>query len=733
MVATSCFRRLSHFGASRKGVLGALGAVLAAVAIARAQGPAPPGPRPLEITQDTVLDAAKIYGPIVIKASNITIDGCGAWVIGARQGHPKDFKGVGISAKGVSNVTLKNINAEGWDIGLKVEHGSRWTVENCNFSGNFHYPEAGWGELGLHGGIVLLCSDHCTLRKNKANHVWDACMLYNSNDNLVEENDFSHTSNTCLSLFTACRNRALKNNLSWGIRIRPGETHARDSACVMVQAGSDDNYFADNEITHGGDGVFLRPSPGGWASAGNVFERNDTSYANNNCIEAQCPRNTYRHNKANHGSHGIWVGWSNETIVEDNEACYNGLPSGFHNAPWGFKFVPHGPQPGAAGIIMAGMCNHTICRGNKCIGNNGCGLCLFGDDTKEHKFRAFHWVLENNIIKDNRWGLYMEFADWIDMAGNVIENNRDGNIIEGGTHTNITVHADNPQITRPPQVKLAAPTAAIAGQPVPAKMGQTIVLDASGSTDPGGNPLSFRWEFADGWPCSYGTTASGPRVTHAFGKIGPHSVGVTVTNGRFSDLAYRDFLVYEDLPEFGTEGQAVDWSWGEVQPREGLHQRDVGPAIPIPNPQTKMEIRDDYEVRLVGKSSLALRVAPSGNDIVLLYPKAKNAGIPLAGKTELVFWVKWINTNVHAWMGLLPTVTLYESPTKFCELRLYGDWKKWNVQGGVDWNCKTVPLHGNQVWKRKGEVPATLNWVTIEFYPAGGNPFQVWFDGMSLK
>ena len=148
--------------------------------------------------------------------------------------------------------------------------------------------------------------------------------------------------------------RSLKNNLSWGIRIKPGEVHARDSACVMVQAGSDDNYFADNDITHGGDGVFLRPYAG-WTSSGNVFERNDASYANNNCIEAQCPRNTYRHNKANHGSHGIWVGWSNETIVEDNEACYNGLPSGFHNAPWGFKYVPKGPQTGAAGIIMAGM------------------------------------------------------------------------------------------------------------------------------------------------------------------------------------------------------------------------------------------------------------------------------------------------------------------------------------------------------------------------------------------
>ena len=211
-----------------------------------------------------------------------------------------------------------------------------------------------------------------------------------------------------------------------------------------------------------------------------------------------------------------------------------------------------------------------------------------------------------------------------------------------------------------------------------------------------------------------------------------HSVGVTVTNGRLSDLAYRDFLVYEDIPEFGTEGQAADWSWGEVQPREGLHvQPTVGPAISVPNPQTKMEIRDDQEVRLVGKSSLALRAAPSGNPISLLYPKAKNAGIPLAGKTELVFWVKMINTNIHAWKGLMPTVTFYESPTKFCELRPCDGWDNW--RGGVDWNYKTIPLHGSKSWRFKGEVPNTLNWVTIEFFPWGGNPFRAWIDGMAVK
>ena len=112
-------------------------------------------PPVLEITQDTVLDPAKTYGRIVIKASGMTVDGRGAWLVGATQGEPKTFKHTAVSAKGVSRVTLKNVNAKGWETGLTVEDGERWLVEGCNFSDNFHDPDFGWGEHGRRGGIVL--------------------------------------------------------------------------------------------------------------------------------------------------------------------------------------------------------------------------------------------------------------------------------------------------------------------------------------------------------------------------------------------------------------------------------------------------------------------------------------------------------------------------------------------------------------------------------------------------
>ena len=234
------------------------------------------------------------------------------------------------------------------------------------------------------------------IRHNKANRVWDACALLHCDDNLIEENDFSHPSNTCMWLWTSCRNEVKKNNLSWGLRIAPGETHARDSACLLVEAGSNDNHFVENDITHGGDGVFVR-SLGSWVSRGNVFDRNDASYAWNNCFEGQSPNNTYRGNKANFGSHGMWLGMSNNTVLEGNIVCHNGDPTEHHNAPMGFKYAPGGPKAGAGGIIFVGPSNNTVCRGNICVGNNGAGICMFGDSSPQHRYTSYHWVLDKNV------------------------------------------------------------------------------------------------------------------------------------------------------------------------------------------------------------------------------------------------------------------------------------------------------------------------------------------------
>lgn len=75
------------------------------------------------------------------------------------------FQQTGISAEGVSGLTLKHVNVWGWEIGLRVVNGSHWLIENCDFSDNCHNPKQGlWGPE-FRGGIVLEQVDQSTLRK----------------------------------------------------------------------------------------------------------------------------------------------------------------------------------------------------------------------------------------------------------------------------------------------------------------------------------------------------------------------------------------------------------------------------------------------------------------------------------------------------------------------------------------------------------------------------------------
>ena len=661
----------------------------------------------LEVTSDVVLDPGRTYGSIVVKRSGVTIDGRGAWLVGAKGGPTKEYRGTAITAAGVSGVTLRNINAKGWETGLRVSDAEGWTVENCNFSDNFSDPDFGWGENGRRGGIVLERVRKSVLRKNKANRVWDACALVDSDDNVVESNDFAHASNTCLKLWTACRNTIRGNNLSYGIRIKPGEVHARDSTSVLIESGSNGNRFVNNDCTHGGDGIFVRVL-NGWCSMGNVFEGNDCSYANNNGFECWAPRNVFVKNKANHCSYGFWMGGSDETRLIGNEASYNGLASGHHNSP-------HLPGRGHAGIVfMFGSSSHTLARDNVCAGNNGAGIALVGDlDSQGKKWRAYHWVIERNVLSHNRWGVYAQHADWVVIAGNRYRDNADGDVANDGDVTRLTESLGVIAATaRPPVAKLDGPTSAQVGMPAS--------WDASGSVDPAGHALQFTWDLGDGG------FRSGPRLVHEFGQVGFHRVGLNVTNGRLTDPARGDVYVVREVVELGTEGTPAGWSI------EDFHDRARS------NEQSSRAVFDnDFVERLIGKSSLRVVVAPySGFRAALTYPKSRDAAWSLKGKTKLTFWLKAINADVTGWQGG-PFLVLHGEDGAVCRLEpragrdLMRDLD--NNEARIGWRRFEIPLGGDAHWQRDGDLPAIARAVSIAFDSWGAPTLRFWIDGLTLE
>jgi parallel beta-helix repeat protein len=655
----------------------------------------------LEVTRDTVLDPTRTYGRIEIKAPNLKLDGRGAWLLGPATGKanpkPDDFQGVAIHARGVSNVQLRNVNARGWETALEVEDGTRWQVEHCDFSRNFHDPAFGWGENGRRGGILLERVRSSTIRDCRSNQVWDACVLVDSSDNTIEDNDFSHASNTALKLWTSSRNLIRRNNLSYGLRILPGEVHARDSTCVLIESGSNENHFVDNDCTHGGDGIFIRVL-NGWVSTSNVFEGNDCSYANNNGFEAWSPRNVYRHNKANHCSYGFWLGASDQTVLVGNEASQNGDPRGFHNSP-------HLPGGGHAGIIfMFGPSSHTIARNNICLENNGAGIAVVGDlDSHGKKRKAHHWIIERNTLERNRWGLYLKHADWLDLAANSVRANRDADIKDDGDVSDMTIHPPDTKHLEAPQAVLDGPAHALVGQPV--------VFDASRSKDAQGGPLQFRWRLGDS------QRATGPRVEHIYDTPGFRRLGLTITNGRFADLAWRDLYVVEPVEELGTEGAgtAAQWSW--LDPRSGV-------AFTM-----------DTETKLVGRVSLRALVSPySGERVNLRFPAQARLSLPLRRKSTVAFWIKVRNENLRAWQNANPVVTLYESPTRFAMFEA-GDLLSSPPcnEAREGWTYIAVPLRGDSQWKRGGTDLDTINYLMIGFDSWDAPPLRIWIDGLAIK
>lgn len=655
-------------------------------------------PAVMRIERDTVLDPERRYGPLVIAASGITIDGRGAEIVGLVSTERANYQGTGIFAQGVSEVTLKNVRVKGWERGLHVVDGEKWIVEGCDFSDNFHDPSFGWGENGRRGGIVWERVHRSILRNCRANRVWDACVLVDSNHNQLEHNDFSHTSNTCLKLWHASHNVVRDNQLRYGIRKDPGEVHARDSTCVLIESGSDGNRFLRNDCRYGGDGIFIRVL-NGWVSTGNYFEENDCSYANNNCVEAWSPENTWVRNKANHGSYGFWLGASDKNTLIDNEASHNGLADGNHNSP-------HLPDRGHAGIVfMFGPSSHTILRGNRCEGNNGAGIAAIGDlASGGQAWNAFHWIVEQNALIGNRWGIFLQHAEMIDLAGNRFQGNSVADVFQGDGVGFVRQRLHVDASWQPPKAVLRGPSVAVVDQPV--------VFDASESTarQPEQTIQQFHWRVQpDG-------SFQGPQWQTTFRQPGFHRLALTVNDGVLSDLAWRDLYVVSPTPEFAT-GDALETSWtGEADASEFL-------------------IRPDREHRLVGESSVHATIDPYDGGPVWLVYRVNDAAPSLRDADRLAFWLKLRNPHVPAWQDKNPRVILqssagrkvaYEPTRDLLATPPYNEARE-------GWSYFSIPLAGDATWQRSGEPLDDLATLKLGFDSWGAPPLDIWIDGITLE
>lgn len=318
--------------------------------------------------------------------------------------------------------------------------------------------------------------------------------------------------------------------------------------------------------------------------------------------------------------------------------------------------------------------------------------------------------MEQNTLNKNRWGIYLNFADWIDVSANDLRENTQKDIFDAGGVTRLqakSVGQSEDELKRlralsPPIAKLDGPQSAI--------IGQVVEFDARTSRDPASSELKFNWDLGDG------TLESAPHIQHAFKRSGFHRLGLTVTNGTLSDLAWRDFYVVEDLPELATEGQAN--LWGSIN-----------------ESNLKIRFQDDSATKLTGKSSVHAVLDPyHGARASLLFPQNQSANWSLDGKTHLVFWLKTINPNL-AWQDANPLIKLYSPESNSLSLTPKKDLlnqPSFN-EAREGWKYFEIPLAGDNQWQREGTAVKTLHHLTIGVDSWDAQPLELWIDGLAFK
>lgn len=635
---------------------------------------------------------------LIVAADGITIDGNGAMIRGrGREGNIHTYAGIGLFSNGFSNVTVKNIALRGFQTGMKVMNGSHWTIANNDLSYNYSDPDYGWGDGEPFGALHLENLNRSSIKGNKGNYVWNGLHLKYCDYNVIENNNMSHCTNVCLKLWRSSCNEFSNNNMSYGIRISPGEVHARDSASALIESGSNDNKFLFNDFTYGGDGVFIR-SLNGWVSTGNYFEGNDASYAHNNAWEVWDPGNTFVNNKGNHSSYGFWLGGSCHAVLIGNEAAYNGMR------------IANAPEPfGNAGIaVVNGSSSHFIMRNNHIHHNKSVGLAI----GYKQGYEAYHWIIEQNVIADNdTYGIYLKNAEFVTISANVMENNRLGDVHRDANVTNVSISAEIAQGTAPIANARRMTSRAVTGEPVRFNAGESMKAKDEA--------FIYRWEMGDG------TVLEQPDITHVYETPGFYRVGLTVSIGNLSDLAWFDLYV---LPHPDSILLALNPSSAEI-------------VQALPDQYASLTLDADNAVQ--GGASAYLRSASTLTRICWSAGQSDGITTVFSRAKMFAFWMKY---HHEMWGGFtqggLRIRFIQDDLNSFqyiCTSPVF-NWSKIASEARYGWSLFQVPLlaaadeesfnSASDAWNVKvvgNPQLEQIRSVVIEYSSHGGQ-FHVWLD-----
>ena len=281
---------------------------------------------------------------VIIRGDNIVVDLTGVILEGGNPfADPDTFTGVGVLVDGARRATVRGATIRGYRVGLRARHAPRVHLTRLDLSYNwkprlksgleqedpsdwlsFHQNEKDeWQRYGA--AIYLTDSDDAEIDHNRAVQGMNGLMVARSARLRIWNNTFSFLSGIGIGLYRTTDSQVMHNRLDWCVR---GYSHGfynrgQDSAALLMYEQSSRNVVAFNSMTHGGDGVFLwagqsTMDTGRGGANDNVFYDNDVSHAVANGIEATFSRNIFVGNRIDDSWHGIWGGYSFDSLIAGN-------------------------------------------------------------------------------------------------------------------------------------------------------------------------------------------------------------------------------------------------------------------------------------------------------------------------------------------------------------------------------------------------------------------------------
>jgi parallel beta-helix repeat protein len=283
-------------------------------------------------------------GAIQIKGDNIVVDFNGAILDGGYDGQmPDEFEGVGIRVVGSASATIKNAVVKGYKVAvigvdvpdihiLHSDFSYNWrqrlksTIERESNDDwmSYHNNEADeWLRFGA--AVYLRRADRARIEHVTVTGGENGLMLTEVNDGTFINNKITFNSAIGIGLYRSSRNTISHNRLDFNVRGHsPGVyNRGQDSAALLLYEQSNENTIAYNSATHSGDGLFLwagqsTMDTGEGGCNDNLIYNNDFSFAPTNGIEVTFSRYQIIQNRIEGCWHGIWGGYSFDTIIEGN-------------------------------------------------------------------------------------------------------------------------------------------------------------------------------------------------------------------------------------------------------------------------------------------------------------------------------------------------------------------------------------------------------------------------------